>query len=179
MKMLVSACFAVFALRRLVTYLHIFQQEEYDGVRFVRWMVRRAAFDRRATILLAAIGCVEAAGVLSQTAGGILAGSMFLTLAYFEADPRSSGKKRLVMTARAKRILAGAVLAAVACGFAAGILPGLAWIWIIAVHSVLPGIEQSGADSLRERRAAAVLARSPRQVGATQADHDRHHRVVW
>jgi len=136
MKMLVSACFAVFALRRLVTYLHIFQQEEYDGVRFVRWMVRHAAFDRRATILLAVIGVVEAVGVVSQTAGGILAGAMLLTLAYFEADPRSSGKKRLVMTPRAKRILAGAVFAAVACGFAVGILSGLASIWIIAVQFI-------------------------------------------
>jgi len=27
--------FAVFAARRLLTYLHIFQQEEYDGPRFL------------------------------------------------------------------------------------------------------------------------------------------------
>jgi len=155
--MLVTACFAVFALRRLLTYLHIFQQEEYDGVRFVRWIVRRAAFDRRATVLLAGAGIVEAAGVLSRTAGGILAGAMFLTLAYFEADPRSSGKKRLAMTPRAKRILAGAVLAAVAGGAAAGILSGSVAIWIVAVQLipfclVLSNLALTPYESIVQRR---------------------------
>jgi len=33
--------FLVFAARRLLTYLHIFQQEEYDGPRFLRWQMCR------------------------------------------------------------------------------------------------------------------------------------------
>lgn len=35
--------FAVFAARRLLTYLHLFQQEEYDNRRFLRWIGRKEA----------------------------------------------------------------------------------------------------------------------------------------
>ena len=31
--------FMAFAIRRLISYLHIFQQEEYDTRRFLRWIV--------------------------------------------------------------------------------------------------------------------------------------------
>ena len=40
MKYLILAAYLVFVWRRLTTYLHIFQQEEYDPVRFVRWLFR-------------------------------------------------------------------------------------------------------------------------------------------
>ena len=39
--------FAVFAARRLLTYLHLFQQEEYDGKRFLLWLIADRAWDRR------------------------------------------------------------------------------------------------------------------------------------
>ncbi len=42
MRYLLLAAYLVFAWRRLSTYLHIFQQEEYDPVRFVRWLVKHA-----------------------------------------------------------------------------------------------------------------------------------------
>ena len=35
---IVVLAFLPFAWRRLLTYLHIFQQEEYDGPRFLRWI---------------------------------------------------------------------------------------------------------------------------------------------
>ena len=47
--------FLVFAARRLLTYLHIFQQEEYDGPRFLRWLLHSGAFDRRLSLAIVAI----------------------------------------------------------------------------------------------------------------------------
>ena len=134
MKMLVFAGYAVFALRRLITYLHIFQQEEYDGVRFVRWLFRRAAVDRRATGLLAVIGLAEALRILPATGGYILACGSLLALAYFENDPRSSGKKRLAMTPRAKRILVFAAVFAAIAGCSTTIVSRSVWFWILDVQ---------------------------------------------
>jgi UDP-N-acetylmuramoyl-tripeptide--D-alanyl-D-alanine ligase len=60
----VSALFAligfiVFATRRLLTYLHLFQQEEYDGRRFLAWLIANRAWDRRLSLALAAIFAVQ------------------------------------------------------------------------------------------------------------------------
>jgi UDP-N-acetylmuramoyl-tripeptide--D-alanyl-D-alanine ligase len=134
MKVLILAAYAVFALRRLMTYLHIFQQEEYDGVRFVRWMARSGAVDRRATVLLAAIGITGVIGGLSTAVTHIPASLVFLVLAYFESDPRSSGKKPLVMTQRARRTMAGAALAAGLMGLAIVMFSGSVFWWIAAVQ---------------------------------------------
>ena len=37
--------FVVFAARRLLTYLHLFQQEEYDNRRFLRWILENRGWD--------------------------------------------------------------------------------------------------------------------------------------
>jgi UDP-N-acetylmuramoyl-tripeptide--D-alanyl-D-alanine ligase len=47
--------FAVFAARRLLTYLHLFQQEEYDNQRFLRWLGENRGWDRRLSLALLAI----------------------------------------------------------------------------------------------------------------------------
>ena len=47
--------FAVFAARRLLTYLHLFQQEEYDNRRFLRWIGENRGWDRRLSLVLLAI----------------------------------------------------------------------------------------------------------------------------
>src|SRR5207248_3886105 len=44
--------FVVFAARRLLVYLHLFQQEEYDGSRFLRWLVHNRGWDRRVSLVL-------------------------------------------------------------------------------------------------------------------------------
>jgi UDP-N-acetylmuramoyl-tripeptide--D-alanyl-D-alanine ligase len=136
MKILVAACYAVFCLRRLITYLHIFQQEEYDSIRFVRWIVKSSAFDRRATALLVGVSLAVAAHLLPVLVAYGLVCVLFAVLAYLEDDPRSSGKKRLVMTQRAKRTLAGASIAVASVGVAASIWSGSVWIWIVGVQIV-------------------------------------------
>ena len=136
MKILVAACYTVFCLRRLITYLHIFQQEEYDSNRFIRWIVKSTAFDRRATVLLVGVSAALAAHLLSVPIAYVLVCLLFVALAYFEDDPRSSGKKRLVMTQRAKRTLAGASIAAALVGLAISTWSDSVWIWIVGVQIV-------------------------------------------
>ena len=104
-----------------MTYLHMFQQEEYDGARFLSWMASTRAFDRRASLVVAAL---YALSLLYPSPPILVAAFMAVALllaAYREADPRKTGKKALAMTQRAVRIyrlafgllmLAGLVLVA-------------------------------------------------------------------
>jgi len=99
--------FVVFASRRLLTYLHLFKQEEYDNPRFLAWLWRERAFDRRLSLVLLAVlvaqfllqGWAVPPGVFAAVAGVACA-----ALAIFERDPRKTAKKALAMTTRAKRI---------------------------------------------------------------------------
>ncbi|MBP5857851.1 UDP-N-acetylmuramoyl-tripeptide--D-alanyl-D-alanine ligase [Marivibrio halodurans] len=135
------AGFALFARRRLLTYLHVFQQEEYDGPRFIKWIARNGAVDRRMTLALAALGFATPLlhGIGGINGSWIAAGFallFFLGLAAIENDPRKAAKKKLAMTRRARRILylAAAVLAVPAIAIAAIPLP--VWSWLVAVQSI-------------------------------------------
>lgn len=129
--------FAFFAARRLLTYLHLFQQEEYDNRRFLRWLVTSLAFDRRLSMALIAMFAAQLAADGEFAAGFVgLAGVALITVAVFEADPRHDAKKRLVMTARAKRIYALALVLAVAIGIAAGVSTGFVLVWVAPVQLV-------------------------------------------
>jgi len=138
-----ALAFLVFARARLLTYLHFFQQEEYDNPRFLRWILSKRAFDQRASLLLLAVSVpllvtteylhqfVELVPIwLSFAAIG------FIVIALREPDPRQHGKKRLAMTARAKRILwialAICALMAAALVYIHGQLP----LWILAVQAL-------------------------------------------
>ena len=50
-----ALAFFFFAWRRTLTYLHMFQQDDYDSARFIGWVVKRRVFDRKATLSLAAL----------------------------------------------------------------------------------------------------------------------------
>ncbi len=94
--------FILFAGKRLLTYLHIYQQEEYDSPRFARWLWAKKAFDKRLSLhlVLAALTVKILPLWLVLCATGL----GFLVVALREKDPRKASKKKLVMTARAKRI---------------------------------------------------------------------------
>ena len=134
MKFLVALAFLVFAYRRLLTYLHIYQQEEYDSGRFLRWVVARLAFDKRVSIALAVAGSLSIAIVLAGWVAALLATAIFLTAALLEKDPRSISKKKLVLTGRAKRINYTA-LALLTLGAFALVNRSL-WLWIVLVQFV-------------------------------------------
>ena len=42
--------FLVFAARRLILLLHVFQQEEYDAPRFLKWIVSSRSYDKRLSV---------------------------------------------------------------------------------------------------------------------------------
>jgi UDP-N-acetylmuramoyl-tripeptide--D-alanyl-D-alanine ligase len=129
--------FIVFAGRRLFTYLHLFQQEEYDNPRFLAWLWRERAFDRRLSFVLLAI---LAAHVVLQ--GGALPGGVFavavgvacVALAFVERDPRKTAKKPLAMTTRAKRIYGVALALCAVMGLLAALASEFVLVWIVTVQ---------------------------------------------
>ncbi len=107
----------LFAYERGKTFMMIFQQEEYDDVRFLAWYKASMAFDRRASIwLLAAvvIGLISqstlignlgaAAGMAAFLIWPLMAGA-FIHGSMLSRANRLASKKPLVMTPRVKRIL--------------------------------------------------------------------------
>src|SRR5207237_7335981 len=97
-------CFVVFAARRLLTYLHLFQQEEYDGRRFLTWLVENRAWDRRLSLILAALFAAQLTLQESVAPAGVfvvIAGAACLGIALSERDPRKTAKKRPATTGRA------------------------------------------------------------------------------
>ena len=88
--------FIVFAARRLLTYLHLFQQEEYDGRRFLAWLVADRAWDRRLSLVLAAIFVVQllmrGAGLHARELRGLVGAAFSLSRrsSAIRARPRRS-----------------------------------------------------------------------------------------
>jgi UDP-N-acetylmuramoyl-tripeptide--D-alanyl-D-alanine ligase len=122
--------FEWFLCRRLLTYLHIYQQEEYQSGRFLRWLFASKSFDVRATIAAALGGFLELFIRPNYGVGAIFLALAFTLIASREPDPRKASKKRLTITDRAKRIF----FLALAAGTLAGVLltvyhsPLLTWI---------------------------------------------------
>jgi UDP-N-acetylmuramoyl-tripeptide--D-alanyl-D-alanine ligase len=129
--------FALLALRRLLTYLHLFQQEEYDNARFLAWIVKNRGFDQRLSLALFAIWLMQLTlHTVPGWAFGALAGLASIAVAAFEPDPRKTAKKRLAMTARATRIYGLALALLAALGIAAAWLTGPMLVWIVPVQLV-------------------------------------------
>ena len=136
MRYFLLVAFLLFALRRLLTYLHIYQQEEYDSLRFIRWLLRSRSFDLRASLLILIVGGLQIAISLSPAIGAGFIGATLLAVAFFERDPRAASKKRLAMTGRATRIygIAFAVMAMIALLYT---LPDVALLlWLIPVQII-------------------------------------------
>ena len=106
--------FLLFSFKRLLRYLRYFQQEEYEAKRYVYWLIKNAAYDKRGSLSLVAAYLIYiiAADQIAAIASQIFLFSIFI---YLEQDPRKTGKTKLVMTERATRILflAAFVLASV------------------------------------------------------------------
>jgi UDP-N-acetylmuramoyl-tripeptide--D-alanyl-D-alanine ligase len=128
--------FAAFALRRLLTYLHIFQQEEYDGPRFLRWLIATGSVDRKLSLALLALGI--AAFFVGAQHDWILAGAgaLLAVFAVLETDPRKRAKKKLVLTARASRIFAVAFAMTLVSALLVLWLAPWGTIWIVPVQLI-------------------------------------------
>ena len=114
-----------FVRKRLLRYLRFFQQEEYSGKRFFRFLVTKRAWDRRGSLIC----CVAAlltwvAALWSPLLVFLLSGvaaALLLLIARMEENPLRHGKITLKMTPRASRLarLAFLLYASTLCGTAA------------------------------------------------------------
>jgi UDP-N-acetylmuramoyl-tripeptide--D-alanyl-D-alanine ligase len=106
-SLLIYTTIAVFAWRRLLQYLRFFQQEGYDHKRFYRWLCQQRLFDTRFTLILGTLWLVTSVAPSHSIQIGLLivasASLAFVSLTK-ELDPRTTGKLRLVMTLRAKKL---------------------------------------------------------------------------
>jgi len=130
--------FLAFAGRRLMRYLHILQQDDYDNTRLLSWMFRYRVIDKRISIILLML----AASILfvDVPAAGVNA-VLFLIFAlafYTESDPRKAAKKAFVLTTRARRILIAAMIYTAGLGLA-GFYYAQPALWVIPVQ-LLPFI---------------------------------------
>jgi UDP-N-acetylmuramoyl-tripeptide--D-alanyl-D-alanine ligase len=108
---------SLFIYGRLIRYLHYFQQEEYLTRRFLSWIYKSRVFDTRGSIVLL-FGALSTYLLHKPLIISFLVFLGFLLLHANEEDPRIEGKKLLIMTERAKRILSLSFM--IYCLFASG-----------------------------------------------------------
>lgn len=121
---------AWFATLRLRTYLHAFQQEEYDARRLLVWWWEKRAFDRWATL-----GILIAApfGLFQPHAPALATTLWLLWRGRQEPNPTQNGKKPLVLTLRATKV------------------------WLLAAVLVLPPMALLAAPTLHVTLLVALL----------------------
>ncbi|MBX9670784.1 MAG: UDP-N-acetylmuramoyl-tripeptide--D-alanyl-D-alanine ligase [Candidatus Obscuribacterales bacterium] len=96
-----------FYYRRSLRYLKYFQQEDYTNRRFFNWIFEKRAFDRKGSVAcLLTIGLCAKPDVLNAVmlVGSAIAAMSLAVIGQKEEDPRTTGKIKLNMTARSKRI---------------------------------------------------------------------------
>lgn len=126
-----------------MTYMHAYQQEEYDTVRLFDWITKNKAFDKRlsgAILAVSGLYYLATAFVFDYIAPVFLNCALVALMAVataLEKDPRKNSKKKLVATNRAKQIFFPAyilsVLAAVWCFLPLVPMP---WIWVFNIHFI-------------------------------------------
>ncbi|MBX2834803.1 MAG: UDP-N-acetylmuramoyl-tripeptide--D-alanyl-D-alanine ligase [Micavibrio sp.] len=126
--------FCVFAVKRCLTYLHIYQQEEYDSRRFLPWLVKSRSFDKRVSLGVLLIGVMSFFIPLLFTM--ILLITVFAIATFIEPDPRREAKKALVLTKRAQRIFIPSALAAVALCCWVFLFPQFTLLWLINIQLI-------------------------------------------
>jgi len=103
LTILLITAILIFSTKRHLTYLHIFQQQEYYNYRFLSWMFTNKAFDKRLSGLLFIIYYLNyIINNIAIITSAIV--SALLTFSYFEKNPIKTAKKKLVFTNRAQRI---------------------------------------------------------------------------
>lgn len=128
-----------FALKRLMTFLRFLQQQDYNNARFLKWVVVHGLFDRK--LSLSVVVLLLASFVLNKFVVVSLAVVALAFFAWYEKDARSFGKKPLVLTHRAQRILCTAVMLSVLVAFMilsfVEVSPPL-WLFLIALVQCIP-----------------------------------------
>ncbi len=113
LSILLVTSIIVFSLKRNLVYLHIFQQQEYDNYRMFTWIINNRAIDKRLSIALFLIFCINLlifykfiffTNFIKFIISCILIIIPIGGFAYLEKNPIKFAKKPLVLTDRAKRI---------------------------------------------------------------------------
>ena len=104
---LLSASILSFGWRRVLQHLRFFQQEGYTNKRYLQWFFQHRAFDTRFSLALLTLWFIteNVAANWARMGASVLISALLITLAFIvESDPRRTGKIRLVMTTRAKKL---------------------------------------------------------------------------
>lgn len=107
-SILVAAAGLYFCRRRELRYLQFFQQEDYEGGRFLKWCKENCVFDTRGTfVVIVAITAVAGCMLIGRGAT-ILVSSVCCAVLFYKAameeNPLTTGKIKLKLTERASRI---------------------------------------------------------------------------
>lgn len=133
---LILLAFIIFAVKRLMTYMHVLQQEDYDNSRLWKWIFEYKVFDKRLTFGLLLIGAMSFTGYLNGFLLGFLLFIAFAVVISVEKDPRKDAKKKLVSTTRAKRIYFSALALAAFIGGSIILINPHPWALIVPVQLI-------------------------------------------
>ena len=179
----------MFAAHRGLRYLRMMQQDEYSAGRFWEWFKSRRAADLRGSLVILAAFALSTCSARPsvQLLVSIAAAAALLLFKRHEGDPRTTGKIRLLMTSRAKRIftIASLCFLLLALLLAAALItagPSLysRWLWVVllvllqavpfcllaAVALLAPGERRLQARFLREAQ-ERVAQIDPFTIGVT------------
>ena len=182
----------LFGYRRILSYLRYFQQEEYSNRRFIAWLREKRAFDRRGSAVVCTLGIIalvlpgEWYGLVFST---LAATALWCIAVVIEQDPRTSGKLKLNMTQRARKIslvafilyaLVAFVPLALSCGSCGGCQNGLAMtaffalllvqspaLFLIASNKLLRPIEKALQDRYYAEAQRIMRQANPFVIGIT------------
>lgn len=128
--------YVYFCRIRLKSYLHIFQQEEYDNARFLGWLCRSFSFDRSASLAICAIWALRLLVAKAAIPLTVSVALLFLVIAERERRYQGNAKKPLVMTIRARRILYGAWLIETVLAAVLVVWTTQFGVWLVLVHII-------------------------------------------
>lgn len=127
--------FLVFSGRRLMRYLHILQQDDYDNGRLLSWMFRYKVIDKRISVILLLLSAGALFSSLPVAGVNIALFLIFALAFYYESDPRKAAKKAFVLTPRARRILITAMIYTALMGLA-GFYFAQPAFWVVPVQLI-------------------------------------------
>lgn len=177
--------------KRGLRYLQYFQQQEYEGKRFIDWIVEKRAFDKKASALTLFCAGLSAYFLSIDDRGTFLTGAFacmaLLRLAKHEEDPTGTGKIKLKMTERARRIfrlstwlyVTAVALLAVACWFVGGlnrlphflvasiVLTQAQPLFLVLANQILSRNEKELQESFANEARSIIKSVKPRIVGIT------------
>lgn len=165
--------FLAFAGKRLLIYLHALQQDDYNNARLLDWIRQHQVFDRKLSLGLLGLGALSI--FLPHFVTALICAAGFSFIAYSDSDPRTRSKKKLVLTARAKRILFPAVALSGLCALPFLALPPFFLVLpvqAVPLTLVLSNLlnrpyEKAVQEKFRGEAARALRDIRPRIIGVT------------